>query len=94
VSRVCRRWLVEGRVQGVFFRQSTCEEAARLGIGRGWVRNLPDGRVEVLAEGSPEQLDELSGFLSEGPSAARVERLQEVPPGDDGPPGGPFRVRS
>lgn len=63
---------VSGLVQGVFFRQSTVDEARRLGVA-GWVRNLPDGRVEVLAEGSKAALDGLVAFCRRGPPAARVE---------------------
>lgn len=64
--------LVRGLVQGVFFRQSTVDEARRLGL-HGWVRNLPDGRVEVLAEGERARLEELARFCGRGPPAARVE---------------------
>ena len=63
---------VSGLVQGVFFRQSTVDEARRLGVA-GWVRNLPDGRVEVLAEGGKAALDGLVAFCRRGPPAARVE---------------------
>ena len=65
------RFLVEGRVQGVFFRASTREQALALGIA-GHARNLPDGRVEVLASGSNEALDALAQWLRQGPPAARV----------------------
>ena len=68
------RIVVSGRVQGVFFRASTREEAARLGLG-GWVRNLPDGRVEIVAEGSRERLDALLEWCRHGPSYARVEQV-------------------
>jgi len=64
--------LVSGRVQGVFYRQSTVDEARRLGLA-GWVRNLPDGRVEVLAEGEREGLEALARFCRRGPPAARVD---------------------
>ena len=70
----CRRFLVTGRVQGVFFRASTAREAARLGI-LGHAANLPDGSVEVLAAGPPAALDELHRWLHQGPPAARVERV-------------------
>jgi acylphosphatase len=65
---------VRGRVQGVFFRASTQREARRLGL-TGWVKNRPDGAVEVLAEGEEEELKELIGWANRGPSAARVERV-------------------
>ena len=66
--------LVRGRVQGVFFRSSTQREAKRLGL-TGWVKNLADGTVEVVAEGEDEALRELLGWLQRGPTAARVERV-------------------
>ncbi len=69
-----RRFLVEGRVQGVFFRASTANEAERLGL-TGHAINLPDGRVEVIAWGEDPALDALAAWLSEGPAQARVDRL-------------------
>ncbi len=57
---------VRGRVQGVAFRHHTMKKARELGI-RGWVRNLPDGRVEVRAEGDVGELDEFVGWLATGP---------------------------
>jgi acylphosphatase len=65
---------VRGRVQGVFFRASTQREAKRLGL-TGWVRNRPDGSVEILAEGEEDGLKELIAWAQKGPSAARVERV-------------------
>lgn len=65
---------VRGRVQGVFFRASTQREAKRLGL-TGWVKNRPDGSVEVLAEGEEDELKELIAWANRGPSAARVERV-------------------
>jgi len=73
-----RRYLVSGRVQGVGFRFFVEHIAYELGI-KGWVRNLPDGRVEVYAIGSPEQLDELKKQLWEGPPLARVDNVVEQP---------------
>lgn len=69
------RFLVSGHVQGVFFRAATRERALALGIS-GHARNLPDGRVEVLASGSPEALSALTEWLQVGPPAARVERVE------------------
>jgi acylphosphatase len=69
--------LVSGRVQGVFFRGATVDEAARLGVA-GWVRNLQDGRVEVLAEGERGALEALVAFCRRGPPAARVDRVEEA----------------
>jgi acylphosphatase len=65
---------VTGRVQGVFFRAATREEAARLGL-TGWVRNLPDGRVEVMACGPEDQLAALQQWLWQGPPLARVQHV-------------------
>ncbi|MCC6217070.1 MAG: acylphosphatase [Polyangiaceae bacterium] len=66
--------VVRGRVQGVYFRASTQREARRLGLS-GWVRNRPDGSVEILAEGEETAVRELFGWAQKGPSAARVERV-------------------
>lgn len=68
------RFLVEGRVQGVMFRATTRVEALRLGLN-GWARNLPDGRVEVVAEGMAESLDALERFLHVGPVLAEVQAV-------------------
>ena len=68
------RFVVSGRVQGVFFRASTRAEANRLGIA-GSARNLADGSVEVIASGADEALRELEDWLWRGPPAARVERV-------------------
>lgn len=70
----CARFIVTGRVQGVFFRASTREAALRLGVA-GHARNLADGSVEVLASGSAEDLDALEAWLQHGPPAARVDRV-------------------
>ena len=77
---------VEGRVQGVWFRDSTFREADRLGIG-GWVRNLPDGRVEAVYEGTPEAVEEMLSWTRRGPERALVtdvETLDEPPRGEQG----------
>lgn len=63
--------IVHGLVQGVFFRKNTAIAARELQIS-GWVRNLPDGTVEVLAIGTEEQLEQLLLFLSESPGQSRV----------------------
>lgn len=73
MSRVHLR--LEGHVQGVFFRQSTKEEADRLGV-RGWVRNLDDGAVEALLEGEPEAVEALVAWCHAGPPGARVLRVE------------------
>ena len=66
--------MVRGRVQGVYFRASTQREARRLGLS-GWVRNRPDGSIEILAEGEEVAIRELYGWAQKGPSAARVDRV-------------------
>jgi len=68
----CRRFLVSGRVQGVFFRASTRDTAKTCGL-RGWARNLPDGSVEVLACGTESQLQQLHSWLQQGPPLAQVK---------------------
>jgi acylphosphatase len=71
-----RRFVVRGRVQGVGFRWFVEREAHILGIA-GWVRNNTDGTVEMLAQGTPEQLTALRARLREGPRAARVDDVEE-----------------
>lgn len=71
----CARFIVSGRVQGVFFRASTREQALLLGLS-GSAVNLDDGRVEVLACGDQVALEELAQWLRQGPPAARVERVE------------------
>ncbi len=68
------RFLVSGRVQGVFYRASTREQAVGLGLD-GIARNLADGRVEVIACGSAAAIDALEQWLRRGPPAARVEQV-------------------
>ena len=67
--------LVTGRVQGVFFRDHTRRWALSLGL-RGWVRNLYDGRVEIVAEGDKPLLHDLIARVREGPSHGRVDDLE------------------
>lgn len=69
------RFLVSGRVQGVFFRASTREQARRLGLS-GSARNLADGRVEVIADGDAAAIEALAGWLRHGPPQARVEAVE------------------
>src|SRR5258708_35575466 len=71
-----RRFLVTGKVQGVYFRHSTRLQAERLGV-RGVARNLPDGSVEVIAHGTPEAVQDLREWLQRGPPGARVAAVQE-----------------
>ena len=77
-DRETRRFVVSGRVQGVGFRWFVEREAATLGIA-GWVRNCDDGRVEVMATGTREQLSTLHARLHEGPRAARVDGVAVSP---------------
>jgi acylphosphatase len=69
--------IVRGRVQGVNFRASTVTQASRLGL-LGWVRNQPDGSVEVLAEGPRPALEQLVAYLRRGPQGARVSAVEPV----------------
>ncbi len=71
-----RRFVVRGRVQGVGFRWFVEREAHVLGVS-GWVRNNADGRVEVLAQGTRDQLLGLRSRLRQGPRAARVDDIEE-----------------
>jgi acylphosphatase len=68
--------IVKGMVQGVNFRYATLERARQLDL-TGWVKNLRDGSVEVLAEGPRPALDQLGEFLRRGPPAASVTEVQE-----------------
>ena len=65
---------ISGRVQGVFFRSETKREAARHSVS-GWVRNLPDDRVEALFEGEQENVKKLLEFCKRGPPGAEVTRI-------------------
>ena len=72
MSNKCVQLIVRGRVTGVYFRASAQREAKRLGL-TGWVKNRPDGCVELLAEGDEETVRELMSWAHHGPSAARVD---------------------
>jgi acylphosphatase len=72
------RVLISGRVQGVFFRD-TCRRLAEQHGVRGWVRNLPDGRVEAVFEGQAEQVSRLVQWSYQGPRSAMVEDVQVTP---------------
>jgi acylphosphatase len=80
---VARRVVVHGRVQGVFFRESTRRRAYRAGVA-GWVRNNDDGSVEALFEGDPDDVELLVRFAGIGPSGAYVDRVdvEDVEPED------------
>jgi len=82
--------LVTGRVQGVWFRESCRDQAQAAGVA-GWVRNLADGRVEVVLEGPPAAVDEVLAWCRRGPGRARVDDVEvvgEAPVGEQR-----FRVR-
>ena len=72
--KIARRLVVSGRVQGVGFRWFTQETARREGA-MGWVRNLPDGRVEVVVEGDSEVVTKVELAIRSGPRGARVEKV-------------------
>ena len=74
-ERIRRRVVAHGRVQGVFFRDSTDREARRRGLA-GWVRNRDDGTVEAVFEGAPEDVRALLEFCESGPDSANVERTE------------------
>lgn len=72
-----RRWFVSGRVQGVGFRPFIQQRAVALGL-RGWAKNLEDGRVEVYAVGTDQQLSELRSAVHQGPRFADVRTVEEL----------------
>lgn len=72
---ICRKCFVSGRVQGVFYRATTAQRARELGV-TGYAKNLPDGRVEVLACGEAEAVNELVEWLWTGSSASKVTAVE------------------
>ncbi len=90
-EEIRKRLLIRGRVQGVWFRGSTNEQAARLGGLKGFVRNLEDGRVEAAVQGPAEAVDSLVSWCHKGPDGARVEAVEVIE--EDPVPGEkPFQV--
>lgn len=83
--------LVNGRVQGVFFRAFVADQAARLGL-TGWTRNLPGGQVEVLVQGADEALETMAALLAKGPLLARVDTVDTVF-SDNEPTHSEFQIR-
>ena len=81
MDEVTKRFLVMGKVQGVFFRQSARLEANRLRL-KGLARNLPDGSVEVVARGRAAAVEALHEWLKRGPAQARVEEVRETEASD------------
>jgi acylphosphatase len=80
--RIARRFVINGRVQGVGFRWFTKDVAVREGV-TGWVRNLPDGRVEGLLEGDPDAVARVERAIHSGPPGARVETVNVIPEDED-----------
>jgi len=74
MAKICIHCYVSGKVHGVWYRASTQEKAQELGL-TGWVRNLSDGRVEVLACGEEEQVESLYAWLQHGPDLASVDSV-------------------
>jgi len=74
MAKVCRHAYISGEVQGVFYRQTAKEQALDRQIG-GWVKNLPDGRVEIMICGEEEALETMIHWLHQGPSRATVENV-------------------
>lgn len=70
-ARIARQAVVSGRVQGVYYRASTQQQARRLAVA-GWVRNRPDGNVEAWLEGAPDAVEALLAWMRRGPAGARV----------------------
>ncbi|MDD3399488.1 MAG: acylphosphatase [Candidatus Pacebacteria bacterium] len=66
---------VSGRVQGVFFRDKTRRKAEELNV-QGWVRNLPDGKVEAVFEGAKESVEQMVDWVREGPAFAQVDNME------------------
>jgi acylphosphatase len=89
---VRRQYLVEGEVHGVGFRYFTVATARRLGV-RGWVRNLPDGRVEALCEGTDDQVKEFEAALRQGPPAGIVTNVRISDVSDEVELSDSFQVR-
>ena len=75
MATVRRRVVAHGKVQGVFFRDSTREEAERRGV-TGWVRNTEKGTVEAVFEGEPDMVDAMIWFVRDGPGSADVDRVE------------------
>ena len=75
MALICKRCVIEGRVQGVFFRAATQQYANQLGV-YGWVRNMSDGRVESLVQGDAEQVEKMLDWLWQGSSNSHVTSVQ------------------
>ncbi len=71
---ICKKFIISGRVQGVWYRGSTQQQADNLGI-KGYARNLANGKVEVMACGTNEKINQLRGWLQQGPNNAEVSTV-------------------
>ncbi|MBD3305233.1 acylphosphatase [candidate division KSB3 bacterium] len=78
MAKSCVHVYVSGVVQGVAFRYTARRQAQRLGVG-GWVKNLPDGRVELVIEGEDSAVRQMVGWCRQGPRSADVSDIQEEP---------------
>jgi acylphosphatase len=85
-----RRLVVHGKVQGVFFRDSTREAARNEGVA-GWASNRPDGSVEVVLEGPADAVESVVGYCRRGPSSAEVDAVDEHEEAPEGLTG--FQIR-
>jgi len=74
MTKICVHCYISGRVQGVFYRASTKSEASNLGLS-GWVKNLPDGRVEALVCGEENIVNQLIKWMHTGPAGAKVSKV-------------------
>ena len=75
MALICKRCVIEGRVQGVFFRAATNQKAQELGI-HGWVRNMPDGRVESLLQGQADLVEQMMDWFWQGSRYSHVTSVQ------------------
>ena len=82
--KLTKRLKINGKVQGVYFRESMLQEAKRLGV-TGWVRNLKDGSVEALVQGEEELVLEIIKWVHRGPPAARVDTIEITAATNDSP---------
>jgi acylphosphatase len=76
-NKLTKHLLISGRVQGVGFRYNLRHRAVASGV-TGWCRNLPDGRVEAMLQGGPDELEVMEFWCRQGPSGARVEHIEEL----------------
>lgn len=75
MGQKCIQLVIRGRVQGVYFRASAQREARQLGL-TGWVKNRPDGSVEVMVEGEEDQVKDFLSWAQHGPATARVDDIE------------------